>query len=144
MNDRFIFTTAKKTRRTMEDKFDETNARELLASLEQCQETCTETVMHSLKEGGDYAKIEHIRILLDCSEICQVAVNFFLRDSDYAGNIIELCADICEECAQSCETFDGHEHMKNCAMVCRTCAEDCRGAIEYGEEDIEMVEEEDK
>ena len=128
----------------MEENFDE-SSKELLASLEQCRETCQETIMHSLKEGGDYVKTDHIRILLDCAEICGFSVNFLLRDSDYAGNLIELCADICEQCAESCELFDGHEKMKECALVCQNCAKKCREAITYDEEeDIAMAEEEAK
>lgn len=129
-----------KGQNNMEENHLDESAKELLASLEQCKEVCLETVMHSLREGGDYVKIDHIRILLDCSEICGASVNFLMRDSDYAGNIIELCADICEECAESCELFDGHEKMKECATVCRSCAEKCREAITYEEEE-ELLDE---
>jgi hypothetical protein len=107
---------------------------DLVANLDECHETCVEGMIHSLSEGGDFAKLEHIRWLLDCAEICQFAGNFVIRHSEYAGDILSICAFICEDCAQSCETFFEDEHMKNCAEVCRNCAAVCREAIDETEE----------
>lgn len=112
---------------------------DLTANLDQCHESCLEGVVHSLNEGGDFAKLDHIRWLLDCADICQLSTNFVLRHSDYAGDLLSTCAFVCEDCAQSCETFFEDEHMKNCAEICRNCAEACRGAIE--EEEVEDIEE---
>ncbi len=116
--------------------------RSLLANLAQCHESCLEGVMHSLDEGGDFAKKEHVLWLLDCAEICIVAENFVIRGSEYAGDLLSICAFICDDCAESCKTLFNDEHMKNCALVCRNCADICRSAIE--EEEIEKSTEEDE
>jgi len=105
------------------------SARDLLATLEECRETCISGLMHSLDEGGDFAKKEHIRWMIDCSEICRLSVDFFIRDSEYAGDIISLCAFICDDCAESCEKFFNDSHMLACAEICRKCAESCRDMI---------------
>jgi hypothetical protein len=101
--------------------------------------------MHSLNEGGDFAKTEHIRWLLSCAEICQITANFVLINSEYAGDMLSTCAFICDDCAQSCETFFNDENMVRCAEVCRNCAQKCRDSIEeeeIEEEEVEEMEEE--
>lgn len=113
--------------------------RTLLANLEQCHENCLDGVMHSLDEGGDYMRKDHIRWLLDCAEICNVAENFVIRESEYAGDFLSICAFICDDCAEACETFFEDENMKNCALVCRNCANACRDSIE--EEESEETKE---
>lgn len=118
----------------------EESVRQLLANLELCQDSCVDGMMHSLEEGGDFAEVEHVRWLADCAEICQIAKNFFLRDSEYAGDLLSLCADICEECAESCEKFFEDERMKHCAEVCKNCAKACREMIEEEEDEIEIEE----
>ena len=118
----------------------------LMANLDQCHESCLEGMIHSLDEGGDFAKTDHIRWLLDCAEICQIAGNFAIRQSEYAGDMLSTCAFICDDCAESCETFSNDEHMKNCAQICRNCAGVCRDTIEEEETDEELEDylEEDK
>lgn len=116
---------------------------ELLATLAQCHETCTKGLIHSLNEGGDFVRKDHIVWLLDCSEICKVSTNFLLRDSDYSGDILNLCSYICEDCAESCETFFDDAHMKNCAEICRKCSDKCRDAVDIEEVEEDIEEEED-
>lgn len=112
----------------------------LLASLEQCRETTMDGLMHCLSEGGDFVKPEHIRWLLDCSEICTISANFLIRDSEYAGDILNICSYICDDCAESCEVYFNDEHMKHCAQACRNCAQACREGI-MTEDEIEEAEE---
>lgn len=121
---------------------DEKEDIDLIANLDQCHESCLAGIVHSLSEGGDYAKIDHIRWLMDCAEICQFSINFVIRHSEYGGDFLSTCAFICEDCAESCETFFEDEHMKNCAEICRNCAGACREAIEEDEEAEDMKDEE--
>lgn len=39
--------------------------------------------------------------------------------------LFELCAKICEECAEKCKNSD-NEHAKDCTVACKKCAETCR------------------
>jgi|SRR5579859_1283369 len=91
-----------------------------------CHGTCVETVTHCLEMGGKHAEAAHIRLLLDCAEICQTSANFMLRGSDLHGRTCSVCAEVCERCAQDCESFGDDDHMQACAKACRSCAESCR------------------
>jgi hypothetical protein len=115
----------------------------------ECHAICLETLNHGLKLGGRHAESVHVRLLLDCAEICQTSANFMLRGSDLHGHICQACAVICENCAQDCERFvvagvgtgapmsqhsdkapvraeQVDEQMKLCAEACRRCAESCK------------------
>ena len=91
-----------------------------------CHDSCAETVTHCLQMGGEHAEASHIRLLLDCAEICQTSANFMLRMSDFHAQTCGVCADVCEQCAQDCERFGDDEIMQQCSKACRSCAESCR------------------
>lgn len=96
-----------------------------IAECKNCHDVCLETVAHCLEMGGDYAEVNHIRLLLDCAEICQTSANFMVRGSDLHGYTCATCAEVCERCARECDRFDD-DFMKQCAEACRSCAESCR------------------
>jgi hypothetical protein len=91
-----------------------------------CFRTCLETVTHGLEKGGRHAEASHIRLLLDCAEICQTSAGFMLRTSDLHTRTCAVCAEICERCARECEAFGDDPVMRACAEACRRCAESCR------------------
>jgi len=76
--------------------------------------------------GGKHAEPNHIRLFMDCAEICQTSANFMLRMSDFHAQTCGVCADICEQCAADCDRFVGDEIMQQCAETCRSCAESSR------------------
>ena len=45
----------------------------------ECYRTCLETVAYCLQKGGHYADAGHIRLLLDCADICQARSSFLSR-----------------------------------------------------------------
>jgi hypothetical protein len=92
---------------------------------QECHSVCLETVVHCLQMGGEHAEAGHIRLLLDCAEICQTSANFMLRGSDLHGRTCEVCAEVCERCAEDCDRFE-EAFMQQCADICRRCAESCR------------------
>ncbi len=91
-----------------------------------CHSICLETVAHCLQQGGKHAEARHIRLLLDCAEICQTSANFMLRGSDLHTRTCAVCAEVCERCAESCDQFGNDTRMQACAEACRRCAESCR------------------
>lgn len=91
-----------------------------------CHDTCTEAVTHCLKLGGRHADPAHIRLLLDCAEICKTSADFMLRSSEYHGRVCGVCADVCEACARSCSQFKDDPMMQTCAELCLRCAQACR------------------
>jgi hypothetical protein len=91
-----------------------------------CHDICLQTVNYCLGMGGGHAEQSHIRLLLDCEQICQTSADFMLRESHVHGVTCAACADVCDRCAESCERFEDDEIMQACAETCRGCAEACR------------------
>lgn len=88
-----------------------------------CHSICLSSVTnYNLRLGERYAEAAHIRLLLDCAEICQTSANFMLRGSDLHAWTCGICAEICQRCAQSCREFRKDEMMQRCAEVCDRCA----------------------
>jgi hypothetical protein len=107
--------------------------RECINLCTECHQTCVETLAHCLQLGGAHAAAEHIRILMDCAEICQTSANFMLRGSDQHPHTCEVCAGVCERCAKDCERLaQGDAQMIRCAEVCRRCANSCRRMMGSG------------
>lgn len=91
-----------------------------------CHRICLQTVNHCLTMGGRHAETGHIRLLLDCAEICQTSANFMLRQSDFHALTCGVCAEICQRCAEDCARFGDDQMMQQCAQLCLRCAESCR------------------
>jgi hypothetical protein len=92
----------------------------------QCHDICAETIQYCLQEAGKHASADHIRLLLDCVDICRTSANYMLRGSDLHMETCAVCADVCERCAKSCEAMGDDATMRRCAETCRRCAESCR------------------
>ena len=91
-----------------------------------CASICLETVQHCLKRGGEHARPEHIRLLMDCAEICQASANFMQRGSPMHMQTCAVCSNVCASCAEDCERFAGDSMMEACAQACRSCEASCR------------------
>jgi len=91
-----------------------------------CHEVCVESITHCLQLGGRHAAPEHIRLMMDCADICLVDAQFMMRGSPLHGEVCSTCASVCDACAQSCEALAQEEQMQLCADQCRRCAELCR------------------
>jgi len=75
--------------------------------------------------GGKHVEPGHLRMLMDCAEICQTSANFMLRGSDFHGMTCSTCAEVCERCAEDCDRFGNDQMMQRCAEACRMCAQSC-------------------
>ena len=97
-----------------------------IALCQECHEVCLRTVPHCLEKGGQHAEAAHIRLLLDCAEICETSANFMVRHSDLHTETCRACSEICQRCAEDCERLADDDMMRRCAEICRRCAESCR------------------
>lgn len=93
--------------------------------------TCRDTlqgalVHHCLQMGGEHTEAEHVKLMLDCMEVCQTTADMIRRQSAFAQHVANVCADICNACADSCAAIES-QHMQECAAVCRQCAAACQG-----------------
>ena len=103
------------------------DVRDCIDTCMECHSICTETAYYCLTQGGQHADAKHVRLLLDCAEICQTSADYMLRSSDLHGKTCGLCAEVCKRCAESCEKIgQNDELMKKCAEICRRCAESCK------------------
>lgn len=99
---------------------------ECIASCRQCHDVCVQTLSHCIEQGGRHVQPAHIRLLLDCIDICKTSVAFMLRGSDLHGSVCATCAEVCEWCAGDCERLADDERMRACAEACHACARICR------------------
>ncbi|MFA6038124.1 MAG: four-helix bundle copper-binding protein [Legionellales bacterium] len=100
--------------------------KECITACMDCSNECQKMLFNYCAEkGGEHTKQDHMKLMADCIQICQIAADFMIRHSSFHKNICELCAKICEACAESCENLKDKE-MQKCAEVCRRCAESCR------------------
>ena len=89
-----------------------------------CHSSCLGMAMnHCLEQGGKHIEPPHFKLMMACAEICQTAANFMLIGTPQHKQTCRLCAEICDECARSCEQVGG---MDECVQACRRCAESCR------------------
>ncbi len=59
-----------------------------------CHRICTETAAHCLHMGGPHAEAAHIRLLLNCAQICAASADFMLRTSHFHGGLRRLLTDM--------------------------------------------------
>lgn len=85
-----------------------------------------EVAFYCLQQGGKHAEANHVRLLMDCAEICQTSANFLIRGSDFHRRTGAVCAEVCQWCAESCEQMGNDTYMQAYDEVCRRCVESCR------------------
>jgi hypothetical protein len=91
-----------------------------------CHALCTELIGHCLELGGRHAAPDHVRLLMDCAQMCTTAADYMARGSSLHDRTCDLCSEICRLCAESCEQIQGDDQLvKQCAEMCRRCAESC-------------------
>ncbi|MDQ3873618.1 MAG: four-helix bundle copper-binding protein [Thermoproteota archaeon] len=91
-----------------------------------CAEACEFCATLDLKEEEDIKMIASCaQMNRQCAAVCWTSAVLMSMDSQFAKQFCNLCADICDACAQECEKHDV-DHCKKCAQACRSCAEECR------------------
>ena len=100
---------------------------ECIARCTSCYNACVETTIHCLTMGGEHAAVEHIRLLLDCAQVCATSRDYMLRGSDFHPQACGLCAQVCQRYAEWTDEHPGVDAvMRRCGEECRGCAESCR------------------
>ncbi len=90
-----------------------------------CYKHCQETLFnYCLLAGGKHTSASHVKSMIDCIESCQIAANFINRNSLNSNLVIKICAEICKDCAISCQMI-ADSRMDECAEICLNCAETC-------------------
>lgn len=117
---------------TQNQKSTEKMSMGLSTSIESCIKSCLETykissslLSHCLEKGGKHADPKHIKLLGDCARICNLSADFMIRQSDFYTSTCKVCAEVCTQCALSCESIADDEMMRACVEACRKCATSC-------------------
>ena len=91
-----------------------------------CHALCTHTIQHCLKLAGRHAASDHIRLLIDCAQICETTAQYLLRESSFHERMCGFCADVCRQCGDDCMQIAGDDQiLKQWAEMCRRCADSC-------------------
>ena len=78
---------------------------------------------HCLEMGGEHARPQHLRLMLDCAGICAFTADALGRKSQFQIRLTALCAEVCETCAADCSALGD---MEECVEACGECARLCR------------------
>lgn len=98
--------------------------REAIGALQHCHATCHSMAMtHCLEMGGEHARPQHLRLMLDCAGFCAFTADALGRKSQFHARFAALCAEVCETCAEDCAAVGD---MEECVQSCRDCARICR------------------
>ncbi len=102
------------------------NDSELMACIRTCLDCythCQHTALSTcLETGGEHLEPEHFRTMIGCAEICRAAAALMASHSPHHLESCRLCAQVCRDCADSCEKIGG---MEDCVKACRECARSC-------------------
>jgi hypothetical protein len=95
-----------------------------IESLQQCHAICSSMALtHCLERGGEHARPQHLRLMLDCAAICAFTADALGRKSQFHTQFAALCAEVCETCEKDCEAL---QDMEDCVRACHDCAHRCR------------------
>ena len=110
----------------MEGHHKNEDMRQCIQLCQDCHAICIQMIDHCLKLGGRHAAPDHIRLLMDCAQICATNTDFMIRESVFHDRMCGLCSEICQRCAERCERIAGDDQMiKQCVEMCRRCAGSC-------------------
>ncbi len=102
--------------------------KQVMEALAKCAAECNHCATACLDEKDVSMLARCIRLDMDCAHICALTAGFIARGSEYAKQLLPVCAAVCEECARECDTHSQMEHCARCAQACRDCAEACKAA----------------
>src|SRR5438045_6589013 len=94
--------------------------REAIQTLQQCHAICQSMAMtHCLETGGEHARPQHLRLMLDCAGICAFTADALGRKSQFHNRVALICAEGCRTCEKDFAALDG---MEDCVQACEAFA----------------------
>ncbi len=99
-----------------------TNYESCIKACQQCWLDCQNCLTQMAGMDSDN---ECPKCCLECIEACQICIKLMVADSKFVPEYAQLCAAVCEWCADQCKQHE-HDHCKVCAAACMACAHECR------------------
>jgi hypothetical protein len=90
-----------------------------------CADACDHCATACLQEQNVDMMARCIALDMDCAAICRLAAGCMARGSEFAKQLCQLCAQVCEACGGECGKHP-HDHCQACSKACAKCAEECR------------------
>lgn len=90
-----------------------------------CADACDFCAASCLRESDPSPMTRCIALDIDCAQLCRLASGYMARDSELAGIICQICAEMCEKCGEECAKHQ-MSHCQECAHACQRCADECR------------------
>ncbi|GIM30722.1 ferredoxin [Clostridium polyendosporum] len=89
-----------------------------------CAQACYECFKACLNEPDVADRKNCMSILVECAKVCEMSSTLLSMNTEFAKDYCNLCAVVCDKCAEECEKFKD-EHCQKCAHECGTCADEC-------------------
>jgi hypothetical protein len=107
---------------------------ETIRSLQNCHAVCSSMAFtHCLEMGGEHARPQHLRLMMDCAALCAFTADALGRKSQFHNRFAALCAEVCETCEKDCSALGD---MEQCVRACLDCALHCRQIARLDHKDI--------
>jgi len=97
---------------------------ECITACQQCAAACDYCASACLHEEDVNEMSKCIQLDIECAVVCRTAAQLMSLGSEHANAICQLCADICNACADECGKHD-MAHCRRCAEACHACAQEC-------------------
>lgn len=88
-----------------------------------CYTVCEQALAQALS-GNSQTFSQALILIKSCAEICHTSAKFMMMNSAFHVDTCEICAKVCIECADTCESL-GDEGLRECIEACRVCAQSC-------------------
>lgn len=97
----------------------------LVKIIQDCEAVCEDMTTYVKNRSDVEMRRMQLHLLRDCADICGLTAKFVARGSDFARDLADLCACICEACGNECAKHRDPK-SQNCARICLNCARECR------------------
>lgn len=130
---RYRFRKVGKGMAMLKDHFDTTHSE--ISEIEKCLQYCEASCITAVEAGLYYIDVtgreldsQYLERLGASVEICSLGPDFLeAQDVEMYKQIIGICTDVCENCADTCRVLDDDDpFIQECAALCRQYAQRCR------------------
>lgn len=109
------------------------NIQDCIEQCWKCRHHCqTDLYTYCLQQGDEHVEAEHVKLMTDCIQICQVSADFMTRQSHFHEVTCRACMEICTACAKSCRDIG----MNDCAETCQACADSCAKMVDSSQRKV--------
>jgi len=95
-------------------------------ALQACHAGCLRSIAHMSNNETKGISAYPVVSMLDCAEICQLAISFLMRESDH---YVRICLEVIEICRDIILRCEGLTDMDGVVHICLQCISACRKIV---------------